>query len=72
MAGKRGSRRHSITSFSENIVVAGTSLISNVRRFSILQSGEVLNSFNNDDSAYLSGEKSTMMNSGVSIFFDST
>ena len=50
MAGKRGSRRHSTTSFSENVVVAGTSL-------SILQSGEVLASFNNDNSVNFSGEK---------------
>ena len=34
LAGKRGSSRHSTTSFSENVVVAGTS-------FSILHSGEV-------------------------------
>ena len=50
MAGKRGSRRHSTTSFSENVVVAGTG-------FSILQSGEVLASFNNDNSVNFSGEK---------------
>ena len=46
-AGKRGSRRHFTTSFTEL----------NVRNFSILQSGEVFTSFNNDDSAYFSGEK---------------
>ena len=50
LAGKRGSRRHSTTSFSENVVEAGTS-------FSILQSGEVLTSFNNDNSVNFSGEK---------------
>ena len=47
LAGKRGSRRHFTTSFTEL----------NVRNFSILQSGEVFTSFNNDDSAYLSDEK---------------
>ena len=47
LAGKRGSRRHFTTSFTEL----------NVRNFSILQSGEVFTSFNNDDSAYFSGEK---------------
>ena len=36
--------------------------------FIILPSGEALTSFNNDNSAILSGEKSTMKNSGVSIF----
>ena len=71
LAGKRGSRRHSTTSFSESVVVAGTSYqisVSNVRSFSILQSGEGSTSFNNDNSANFSGEKSTMKISGVSIF----
>ena len=60
MAGKRGSRRHSTTSFSESVVVAGTSYqisVSNVRSFSILQSGEGSTSFNNDNGANFSGEK---------------
>ena len=60
MAGKRGSRRHSTTSFSESVVVAGTSYqisVSNFRSFSILQSGEGSTSFNNDNSANFSGEK---------------
>ena len=35
LAGKRGSRGHSTTTFNESVVAAGTS-------FSILQSGEVL------------------------------
>ena len=60
MAGKSGSRRHSTTSFSESVVVAGTSYqisVSNVRSLSILQSGEGSTSFNNDNSANFSGEK---------------
>ena len=71
MAGKRGGRRHSTTSFSESVVVAGTSYQMCNRRFSILQSGEVLTSVNNDNSANFSGEKSTMINS-VCLFFDNT
>ena len=39
-----------------SVVVAGTRL-SNVRNFSILQSGEVFSSFNNDKSANFSDEK---------------
>ena len=54
---KRGSRRHSTTSFNESVVVAGTSYHWNVRSFSILQSGEVLTSFKKDNSANFSGEK---------------
>ena len=57
LAGKRDSRRHSTTSFSESVVVAGTSYQMCNRRFSILQPGEVLSSFNNDKSANFSGEK---------------
>ena len=56
MAGKHGSRRHSITSFSQRVLVAGGGL-SNVRSFSILQSGEGSTSFNNDNSANFPGEK---------------
>ena len=56
MAGKHGSLRHSTTSFSQRVVVAGGGL-SNVRSFSILQSGEGSTSFNNDNSANFSGEK---------------
>ena len=55
LAGKRGSPRHSTTSFSE--CRSGGSKLSNVRRFSILQSGEVLTSLNNDNSANFSGER---------------
>ena len=67
--GKGGSRRHSTMSFSESVVVARTRKLSNVRIFSFLQSGEVLTSFNHDNGANFSGEKkSTMKNSGVSIF----
>ena len=65
--GKSGSRRHSTASFSESVVVAGTSY-QMLELFSILQSGEGSTSFNNDNSANVSGEKSTMKNSGVSIF----
>ena len=67
MAGKRGSRRHSTASFGE--CRSGGNKLSNVRTFSILQSGEGSTSFNNDNSANVSGEKSTMKNSGVSIYF---
>ena len=48
MAGKLGSRRHSITSFSE---------LSNVGSFIILRSREGLTSFNIDNSANFSNEK---------------
>ena len=37
--------------------MAETSSVSNVWSFSVLQSGEVLSSFNNDKSANFSGEK---------------
>ena len=56
MVGKHGSRRHSTTSFSQRVVVAGGGL-SNVRSFSILQSGEGSTSFKNDNSANFSGEE---------------
>ena len=56
LAGKHGSRRHSTTSFSQRVVVAGGGL-SNVRSFSILQSGEGSTSFNNDNSSNFSCEK---------------
>ena len=52
LAGKRGSCRHSITSFNENIEVAGTS-------FQMLEVvacwNQVLTSFNDDNSANFSG-----------------
>ena len=46
----------STMSIRESVVVAGDKL-SNVRSFRILQSGEVLTSLNNDNSATFSGEK---------------
>ena len=51
----RGGRRHSTTSLSE--CRSGRNKLSNVRNFSILQSGEVFSSFNNDNSANFSGKK---------------
>ena len=51
MAGKRDSRRQSTTSFSENVVVAGTSFIL------ILLSGEDLTSFNINDRTNFIDEK---------------
>ena len=65
-AGKRDGRRHSTTSFSENVVVAKTSY-RNVRSYH-LRSGEGLTSFNKNNRANFSGEKSEMKLSGVSIF----
>ena len=56
MAGKSGSRRHPTTSFSESVVVAGTSY-QMLEVLSFLQSGEVLTSFNNDNSANFSDDK---------------
>ena len=53
-AGQRESRRHSTTSFSENVVVAKTSY-RKVRGFIILRSGEGLTSFNKKKSANFSG-----------------
>ena len=63
LAGKRGSRRQSTRGRS------GGNKLSDVRSFIILLSEEGLTFFNNDNSANFSGEKkSTMKNSGVSIF----
>ena len=59
LAGKRGSRRHSTTSFSENVVVAGTSSI-------ILWPGKGLTVSNKNDRTYFSGEK--QYNEGLNIF----
>ena len=56
LAGKRGSRRHSTTSFSEN-VETGENKISNVRSFIILRSGEGVTSFTKGNSANFSTEK---------------
>ena len=49
LAGKLGSRRHSNASFSE--CRSSGNKLSKVKGFSILQSGEGLTSFNNDNSA---------------------
>ena len=54
LAGKRDSRRHSTTSFSENVVVAETSY-QNVRSFIVLQTVEGLTS-NKGKSANVSCE----------------
>ena len=57
MAGKRGSRRHSTTSFSENVVVAGTSYeMLEVLAFCNWERAHAT-SFNNDNSANFFGEK---------------
>ena len=56
MEGKSGSRRHSTTSFSVNVLVAGTSY-QMLEVLSFLQSGEVLTSFINDNSVNFSGDK---------------
>ena len=61
LAGKRGSRRHSTTSFSRNVVVAETSS----QRFITLRPGKF---FNKNNRAIFSGEKSTMTLSGVYVF----
>ena len=45
-----------------------TSNIHDIRSFGILQTGEVLTSFKNDNIANFSAKKSTMKNSRVSIF----
>ena len=69
-AGKRESRRHSATSFSENVVVAKRSYRI-VRSFIILRSGESLTSFNRNNRANFSGEKKSAMKlSGESIFLE--
>ena len=68
LAGKRGSRRPSTTSFSEIVVVTETSYqMLDVLAF--CNRDRVLTSFNNDNSVYFSGEKSTMKSSGVSNYF---
>ena len=55
--GKRGSRPHSTTSFSESVVVAGTNYQMLEFLALILQSGEGPTSFNNDNSVNFSGEE---------------
>ena len=56
MAGNRGSRRHSTTSFSESVEVAGTSY-QMLEVLAFCNRERVLTSFNNDNSANVSGEK---------------
>ena len=64
--GNNFTRHHPITHM--NVVVAGN-MLTNVRNFIILQSGEGLTSFNKDNSANFSG---TMKLSEVSIFREYT
>ena len=64
LAGKRGSRRHSTASFSRNVVVAETSS----QRFITSRPGKGSTSFNKNNRAIFSGEKSTMTLSGVYVF----
>ena len=64
LAGKRGSRRHSTTSFSRNVVVAETSS----QRFITSRTRKGSTSFNKNNRAIFSGEKSTMTLSGVYVF----
>ena len=65
--GKRGSRRHSATSFSENVEVAETSY-QNVSSFIILRLGEGITSFTTGNSGNFSSENSKMKLSGEFIF----
>ena len=53
MAGKLGSRRHSTTSFSKNVVMTETSY----QMLEVLRTREGLTSFNIDNSAIFSNEK---------------
>ena len=73
LAGKSNSRRHSSSSFFENVVVAGNggNKLSNVRIFIILLSGEGLTAFTINNRTNVFDEKSKMNLSGVS-FFEST
>ena len=59
LAGKRGSRRHSTTSFRVNVVVAGTSS-------NILWPGKGETVSNKNNRTYFSGEK--QYNEGLTIF----
>ena len=56
-AGKSDSRRHSTTGFSENVVVTGTSLVINWKKFYQLAIGEDLTSFSINNCSNISGEK---------------
>ena len=66
-AGKRGSLRHSTTSFSENVDVTEKSYVNYqvLGKFILLRPGEGSN-----NCANFSGEKSTIKFSGVSIFWE--
>ena len=68
MTGKRDSRRHSTTGFNENVVVAGTTELSNVRSFIILLSGEGLTFFSINNRTNFLMKKCEMKLSGVSFF----
>ena len=52
-----------------NVVVAGN-MLTNVRSFIILQSGERLTSFNKDNSANFSGENKTSMKLSGCLFLE--
>ena len=67
MAGKRGSRRHSTTSFSAN-VAGGKNKISNVTSFIIFPWGKRVTSFTKGNSANFSSENGKKKLSGESIF----
>ena len=54
-AGKRDSRRHSTTSFGENVLVVETG--NQIGKIINLRPGEGLTSFNKDNSAKCFGEK---------------
>ena len=56
LAGKRGSRRQSTTSFGENVEKSGGKKLSNVRSFIILRSGVGVTSFTKGNSANFSSE----------------
>ena len=66
LAGKRGSRRHSTTSFSESR--SGGNKLSNARSFIILLLGEGLTSFSINNATNFVGEKSKMKLSGLFFF----
>ena len=57
LAGKRDSRHHSTTSFSENVVVARTSFKKSCKSFIILLTGEGLTSFSINNRTNFFGEK---------------
>ena len=66
LAGKRGSRRHSTTSFSENVMLADTS--DKVLEVLLFCGWEIAYSpFNQDNSALFWRKRNTMKQCGVSI-----